>query len=69
MEEENGRHGWKLSGDSEGTPQWERAFGPRNLCVVQMSWRDFHVLTSVREGIRPEEAVCCAGVVAGYSWP
>lgn len=44
MEEENGRHGWKLSGDSEGTPQWERAFGPRNLCVVQMSWRDFHGL-------------------------
>ena len=40
MEEENGRHGWKLSGDSEGTPQWERAFGPRKLCVVQMSWRD-----------------------------
>ena len=45
MEEENGRHGWKLSGDSEGTPQWERAFGPRNLCDVQMSWQDVHGLT------------------------
>ena len=44
MEEENGRHGWKLSGDSEVTPQWERAFGPRKLCVVQMSWWDVHGL-------------------------
>ena len=45
MEEENGRHGRKLSGDSEVTPQWERAFGPRKLCDVQMSWRDVHGLT------------------------
>ena len=33
MEEENGRHGRKLSGDSEGTPQWEKAFGT-GTCVM-----------------------------------